>query len=161
MHRSSGFTLIELMIALVVAGTVLAMGMPAFGRFRNSLQLRQANAQLLQDVRRARQLAVTRRAPVVMTFGSPPSTTNITTYRIHVDTNADNVVQGGEVVTQRRLPTGTKLDRVSMISQVDTLTFDISGTLKLGTQGGTLVFSNPPGRRDTLVVSAAGICYRP
>ncbi len=161
MHRSRGFTLIELMIALVVAGTVLAMGMPAFGRFRNSLQLRQANAQLLQDVRRARQLAVTRRAPVVMTFGSPPSTTNITTYRIHVDNNADNLVQGSEVVTQRRLPSGTKLDRVSMISQVDTLTFDISGTLKLGTQGGTLVFSNPPGQRDTLVVSAAGICYRP
>lgn len=161
MHRSRGFTLIELMIALVVAGTVLAMGMPAFGRFRNSLQLRQANAQLLQDVRRARQLAVTRRAPVVMTFGSPPSTTNITTYQIHVDTNADNAVQTGEMVTQRGLPSGTKLDRVSMISQVDTLTFDISGTLKLGTQGGTLVFSNPPGQRDTLVVSAAGICYRP
>lgn len=161
MPSSRGFTLIELMIALVIVGIVLSTGMPAFGRFRNSMVLRQANAQLLQDVRRARQLAVTRRAPVVMKFGTPPTTTNITTYEIHVDTNADNVAQTGEVRTLRRLPRGTKLDAVSMLSQVDSLTFDISGTLKLGTQGGTLVFSNQVGRRDTLVVSAAGICYRP
>jgi len=161
MSRSRGFSLIELMIVLVVAGIVLSVGMPAFGRFRSSMTLKQANAQLLQDIRRARQLAVTRRAPVVMKFGSPPTTTNITSYEIHVDTNADNLVQSSEIRTFRSLPRGTRLNSVSMVSQVDSLTFDISGTLKLGTQGGTLVFSNQLGKRDTLVVSAAGICYRP
>ncbi|MEQ1832638.1 MAG: type II secretion system protein [Candidatus Eisenbacteria bacterium] len=161
MSGSRGFTLIELMIALVIAGVVLSVGMPAFGRLRDTLVLRQAGTQLLQDVRRARQLAVTRRAPVVIKFGTPPSTTDITTYEIHVDTNADNVAQTSETRTLRQLPRGTQLDRVTMISQVDTLTFDISGTLKLGTQGGTLVYSNPAGQRDSLVVSAAGICYHP
>ncbi len=161
MSGSRGFTLIELMITLVIAGVILSVGMPAFGRFRDTLVLRQAGTQLLQDVRRARQLAVTRRAPVVIQFGAPPTTTNITSYEIHVDSNADNAFQNGESRTLRQLPRGTRLDRVAMVSQVDTLTFDISGTLKLGTQGGTLVYSNPAGKRDSLVVSAAGICYRP
>ena len=161
MPRTHGFSLIELMIALVIAGIVLSVGMPAFGHFRHTLMLRQANAQLLQDVRRARQLAVTRRAPVVMRFGTPPTYKNVTTYEIHVDTNADNLVSGGETRTFRHMPGTTKLDSVCMVSQPDSITFDISGTLKLGTQGGTLYFSNPIGGRDTLVISAAGICYRP
>jgi len=161
MHHARGFSLIELMIALVVAGIILAVGMPSFGRYRDSMTLRQANAQLVQDVRRARQLAVTRRAPVVIRFGAPPSTTNITSYEIQVDSNADNAVQGNEVRTFRRLPRGTRLDHVDMVSQTDSVTFDISGTLKLGTQGGTLVFSNHAGQRDTLAISATGICYRP
>jgi hypothetical protein len=119
------------------------------------------NAQLLQDVRRARQLAVTRRAPVIMSFGSPPTTTNITSYTIHVDTNGDNTVQSSEMRTSRTLPRTTVLTNVNMVTQVDTLTFDISGTLKLGSGGGTLIFANSIGKRDTLAISAAGICYRP
>src|SRR5262249_37319414 len=99
MSRVRGFSLVELMITLVIAGLVLAIGMPAFGHFRNTLLLKQANAQLLQDVLRARQLAVTRRAPVVVCFGAPPTTSNITSYTIHVDTNGDGVVQGSEMIT--------------------------------------------------------------
>src|SRR6266853_1942290 len=106
MTAAKGFTLIETMVVLVIVGTLLAFGLPAFSRYRNTLVLRETNAQILQDVRRARQLAVTRRAPVVMTFGSPPTTTNITRYTIHVDTNGDNLVQGSELCTSRTLPRG-------------------------------------------------------
>lgn len=161
MKRASGFTLIELLITLVIAGIVISVGMPAFGRYRNSLVLRQANSQLMQDIRRARQAAVTRRAPVVIKFGAPPVYKNVTTYEIHVDTNGNNAYNNGEPRTLRTLPRSTKLDSVCMVSQLDTLTFDISGTLRLGTQGGTLYFSNQLGKRDTLMISGAGICYRP
>ena len=41
------------------------------------------------------------------------------------------------------------------------VTFDISGILWPGTAGGTLVFKNQKDRRDTLMVSTAGIAYRP
>ena len=164
MPSDKGFTLIETMVVLVIVGIVLAFGLPAFARYRNSMSLRQVHAQLIQDVRRARQLAVTRRAPVVMCFGAPPTTTNITSYTLHVDTNGDNLAQAGELRTFHTLPNGTRLTDVNMTgsgAQVDTLTFDISGTLKLGSGGGMLIFANRLNRRDTLAVSAAGICYRP
>ena len=163
MQRARGFSLIELMVTLVLAGIVLAIGMPAFGRFRTSLLLKQANAQVLQDVRRARQLALTRRAPVVMRFGAPPSVSNITSYTIHVDTNGDNLVQSSEMVTVRNLPNGTRLSAVSL-TPVDSLVFDFSGVLRpvtLGTPGGRLTLANALNRRDTLMVSAAGVCYQP
>ena len=161
MTDTRGFTLLELMVVFVVAGIVLAFGMPAFGHYRNSMMLREVQAQLLQDVRRARQLAVTRHAPVVMEFGSPPVTTNVRSYSIHVDTNGDNTIESSELCTRRTLPKGTKLDQVNLGTQIDSLTFDTSGALKPGSSGGTLVFSNALGRRDTLAVSTAGICYRP
>ena len=160
MRTITGFTLVELMITLVIAGFVLLIGMPSFAKYRSSLLLRQANAQLMQDVRRARQLAVTRRAPVFIRFGAPPITANITSYLIHVDTNGDGIAQSTELRLNRSLPTGTKLDAVSL-APTDSLAFDISGILRPGTQGGMLAFSNNRNRRDTLIVSAAGICYRP
>lgn len=160
MRRSNGFTLMELMIVLTVAGIVLGFGLPAFGSYRNTMAMNSARQQLLQDVRSARQYAVTRRAPVYMIFGTPPATTNITSYQIHVDKNANGTVDAGERLIRRTMPRTTALARVSL-SPTDSLIFDISGILWPGTAGGTLVFRNQMDRRDTLVVSAAGIAYRP
>lgn len=160
MRAAKGFTLIETMIVVTVAGIILAIGMPAFSRYRSTLALEQAKAQLLRDVRDARQRAVTRRIPVYMRFGTPPTTTGITTYRIHVDTNGNRLVDNGESVADRRLPRSTSLSLVSL-SPVDTLNFDISGILWPGHLGGSLVVSNSRGQRDTMFVSSAGIVYEP
>ena len=163
MSESRGFSLIELLVAMIVMGIVLAIAMPGFGRYRAAMALKQANAQVLQDVRRARQLAITRRAPVVMRFGAPPSVSNITSYTIHVDTNGDNVVQSTEMVTVRNLPTNTRLSAVTL-TPVDSLRFEYSGLLLVtpaGTPGGRVVIANRLNRRDTLLVSAAGVCYQP
>jgi len=163
MSATRGFSLIELMWALVVAGIVLAVATPGFGKYRSTMSLKQANAQVLQDVRRARQLAITRHAPVVVSFGTPPAAANITSYRIHVDTNGDNLVQSGEMVTLKNLPTGTQLTTVSL-TPVDSLRFDSAGLLlptASGSPGGRIVLSNRLNRRDTLLVSAAGVCYQP
>lgn len=159
MSDTRGFSLIELLITLTIMGIVLAVALPSFGHFRDSMSLKRANAQVLQDVRRARQLAITRRAQVVMRFGTPPATTNITSYTIHVDTNSDNLVQSSEVVTMRNLPSGTRLSSVNM-TPVDSLTFDFSGLLWNGT-GGRIVIANRLDLRDTLLVSAAGVCFEP
>ena len=163
MPTTRGYSLIELMWALVIAGIVLAIAMPGYGGFRSSMSLKQANAQVLQDVRRARQLSITRHAPVVVSFGAPPSTSNITSYTIHVDTNGDDLVQSGEMVTFRKLPNGTRLSAVSL-TPVDSLRFDSGGLLLLtasGNPGGRIVLSNRLNRRDTLLVSAVGVCYQP
>ena len=160
MRTAKGFTLIETMIVVTVAGIILAVGMPAFSRYRSTLSLEQAKAQLLHDVRDARQRAVTRRIPVYMRFGTPPTTTDITSYQIHVDTNGNRLVDNGESVSNHRLPANTSLALVSL-SPVDTLNFDISGILWPGHLGGSLVVSNSRGQRDTMFVSSAGIVYEP
>lgn len=161
MCRSRGFSLIELMIVLVVAGVLFGIGLPAFSTYRNSLALRQVRGLLLQDLRNARQYAVSRRSPVYVIFGTPPTTTNITTYQIYVDKNANGVLDGTERLYRRTLPSQTRLTNVSLTPTAGTLIFDISGILWPGTNGGTLVFANQRGKRDTLQVSAAGIAYRP
>ena len=164
MSQQRGFTLIETMIVVVIIGIVLAVGMPAFGGYRNDMKLRQARAQLNEDLRLARQIAVTRRAPVYIRFGTPPTTTDITTYKIHIDTNANGVLDTGERAWIRTLPSSTKLSAVGL-TPTDTLAFDISGVLIQpsggGTPGGTLIFKNAKPRYDTLAVSTAGIIYRP
>ncbi len=154
-----GFTLIELMIVVVVAGVVLAIAIPSTANFRQSLALRQARAQLSNDLRGARQLAVTRRAPVYVRFANGSTTTDVTTYQMHVDSNNDRVIQSTETVIRRTLPSKTKLATVAL-TPVDTVTFDISGILWPGQQGGQLIMKNDKNKRDTLWVSAAGLTYR-
>jgi prepilin-type N-terminal cleavage/methylation domain-containing protein len=160
MSGSRGFTMLELMWALVIIGIVMILAMPGYGRFRDSMALKQANAQILQDVRRARQLAITRHAPVVVRFGAPPSISNITSYTIHVDTNGDYVRQASEMMTVRNLPNTTRISSATL-TPVDSLVFDTAGLLRSGTTGGRLILANRLNRRDTLMVSAAGVCYQP
>lgn len=159
MHTSKGFTLVETMIVLTIAGIILAIATPAFSKYRSSLALSQAKQQLLDDVRDARQRAVTRRAPVYIRFGTPPNTTDITSYRIHIDSNNNRSVDATERVINRNLPANTQLATVSL-TPVDTLNFDISGILWPGHLGGTLILSNSRGVRDTMSVSSAGILYQ-
>jgi hypothetical protein len=93
-------------------------------------------------------------------FGTPPSISNITSYTIHVDTNGDGVRQAGEMLTVRNLPSGTRLSAV-VLTPTDSLKFDVSGLLFAGTTGGRITCANSLNRRDTLMVSATGVCYQP
>lgn len=162
MRNENGFTLIETMIVLTVAGIILAMGIPSFASYRNSLALRQATEMVQTDLERARQLAITRRASVYLRFGTPPSTatTGITHYWLHVDTNGNRAVDAGEIYRRTNLPSSTQLANVAL-APMDTVAFDISGILVPGHTGGKIVVQNQRANRDSLMVSAAGIVYKP
>jgi prepilin-type N-terminal cleavage/methylation domain-containing protein len=157
---SRGFSLIELMMVVVVIGLVLTAGIPAFGTFRDKMVLVQACSQVTQDLRMARQVAVTRHCPVVVTFGDGSTTTNVGNYTVLYDTNGDGAAATGERYFNRTMPNRTRLSNVSL-TPTNKLTFDMSGVLAPGTGGGQLVFANARGRVDTLLVSATGVVYRP
>lgn len=157
---SRGFSLIELMIVLVVAGVLIGMGVPAWKGFQRSLEQQQARGEVVQAIRTARQTAVTRHAPVILTFGTPPTTTNITQYAVHVDLDNDRFKDFGEPWTQRALPNGTRLAQVALVP-TDSLIFDPSGALQPGGTGGSLIISNGRGTPDTLIVSSVGNVFRP
>jgi prepilin-type N-terminal cleavage/methylation domain-containing protein len=160
MRTQRGFTLVEMMIVLVIAGIVMAMGLPAFASYRSSLAIKAARNQLNEDIRSARQFAVTRRAPVFIRFGTTSATTDLTTYTIHVDSNGDGLMNNNERVIKRAMPKNTRIASASL-TPADTLGFDISGILIPGQTGGTLIMANSKNKYDTLCVSSAGIVYRP
>ena len=54
----SGFSLIELMAALLITGILLSVGMPAFGDFITRIQTLSASTELLESITLARQYAV-------------------------------------------------------------------------------------------------------
>ena len=157
---SRGFSLIELMMVMVLIGIVLTAGLPAFGTFRDGMTVVQARSQVTQDLRLARQVAVTRHCPVVITFGNGTTTTNVGNYTVLYDTNGDGAASTGERIFNRTVP-GRALLKSVTLTPTDKLIFDMSGVLSPGTAGGNLILTTRRGRVDTLLVSATGLVYRP
>jgi prepilin-type N-terminal cleavage/methylation domain-containing protein len=56
--RQKGFTILELMIAVVIMSIVVVMALPTYSRFMAQKRLNAAARTLLADVRGARQLAI-------------------------------------------------------------------------------------------------------
>ena len=158
--RQQGFSLVELLIVVVLASILIAVGLPGYGSYRKSLLKWQVREQLLQDLRGARQAAITRHIPVMVVFGNGVANTNLTTYSVHTDLNADGVAQAGEPRTLKKLPKGGVLTLVQLTPN-DSLKFDTSGLLRAGSNGGRLIFSTKAGLRDTVLVSVAGLAYHP
>lgn len=159
-EADQGFSMIEIMVAFLVIGLVLAAAMPAFNKHRLTLIKRQACAQMVRDLRAARQMAVTQHTRVVVAFGNGEATTDVTSYTVHADRNADNAIQTGEYVMKKTLPRDSRLSRVTL-QPTDSLTFEISGILRAGTKGGQLIVAGRHGPNDTLTVSVGGMTYEP
>jgi prepilin-type N-terminal cleavage/methylation domain-containing protein len=62
------FTLIELLVVIAIIGLLAAVTVPAIGNMKRSDALTAATRQLLDDVGRARQLAISRHTTVYMIF---------------------------------------------------------------------------------------------
>ena len=154
-----GFSLMELMVVLIIAAIVMRYVMPTFKHYRLTLVESQTKSQILEDLRAARQRAITRHFPVIVAFGNGVATTNVTSYKIHSDTNGDKLLTSGEWVTAKSLPRDSKLSRVTL-TPTDTLIFDTSGMLKTGCTGGKIMMLTGT-IADTLAVSVAGIIYKP
>ncbi|HEX7080014.1 MAG TPA: GspH/FimT family pseudopilin [Gammaproteobacteria bacterium] len=115
--RESGFTLWEMMIALLVAGIVLGIGVPNFMEFQRSNAMTAAANDFVTGVLLARGEAVKRQAPVTLCasadpLANPPVCGDFDAadgaYVVFVDDDADAVVDAGDTVLLRRQgPGGT------------------------------------------------------
>ncbi len=155
----NGFTLVEVATVLVIAGIVLAAALPPFLSYSRSLSQEQAREGLVQDLRLARQRAVTAHRSVIVAFGDGGTRTGLSSYSVHTDTNGDRLKQPSEAWASQILPAGTRLARVEL-QPADSLIFDSSGALAPGSTGGRITV-DANGHPDTLFVSATGMVYRP
>ncbi len=130
-RRAGGFTLLELLIALVILGILAAVAMPSFSRSINMNKLNRAAAVLSTDFRLALSLAARQRQPVQIAFNSSTKTY----------TFSDRA--SGSVLHERTLGTESeyKLTALSCsVASIDVLpTGTTSGplTVKLASQSGT------------------------
>jgi type II secretion system protein H len=147
-RSSAGFTTIELMVVLVIAGLSLAAAIPAFQSFLRSNQVNDAASQLSGRLRLARQSAVAQGIPRIVTFDLEGGT-----YSIVRDANADGVVQDGETVEGTfTLPHGITMESAEGEGfGGDQVVFNPNGS---ASATGALVLANEAGYSTQLTVLA-------
>ncbi|MBI5918846.1 MAG: GspH/FimT family pseudopilin [Nitrosomonadales bacterium] len=69
-HRQSGFSLVELMIAITIVGLLLTAGVSVFGRWTQNQQIRVAAESILNGMQLARAEAVKRNGGVQFVLGT-------------------------------------------------------------------------------------------
>lgn len=120
--RSSGFTLLELMIVIAIIAILAALALPSFTTTLDKQRITGAAEAMLADLRWARAEAIKRNRKIRVTFtiGSPWS------YRIHADPDGDNTLL--KTVSGSDFPS-TTLSSASFAGGVVYTTFDpVRGT---------------------------------
>lgn len=107
-----GFTLYELLIAMLVAGLILSLGVPNLLEFTRNNRMVSAANDFIGAINAAREVAVTQRTPVTLCASpdpidpapscSPDASGTNGGYIVWVDDNADAVVDGGEQIVFQR-----------------------------------------------------------
>ena len=93
----SGFTLVELVIAITIAALILTMGVPSFRNFFDLQRLKGAGEQVYAHIQRARSEAITRNTDVAVNFSSNGTTT--WSYGISTLNNCDLAVTDATAAT--------------------------------------------------------------
>ena len=136
---SSGFTLLELLVAVVVLAIALGFGIPAFSSSLRTHSLHDAVDGMAGQIRLARQLAIASSADRPMHFREDSLGTD---YHVH---NPDGSITGWQ------LPAGVHFDPAAGVPPG--FVFHPSGR---ASQSGTLVLVNDLGQTDSLTVQLSG-----
>ncbi len=117
----SGFTLLELMLVVVLAGLLLGIGVPAMGNFIRNARITSAANDVMVALHFTRSEAIKRRVPVTLCTSADPlaanpvctASTRLLGWIAFVDDNGDNIPdasdgngvrEAGELVLQQHAP---------------------------------------------------------
>ena len=111
-RAAGGFTLIELMVVLVVLGTILAVATPAMSSFISTQQVKAVSFDLTTDLLLARNEALKRNASVTISRNDGDWANG---WRV--------VASGGDDISARNAPQAP----VQFTNAPDSITFDVNG----------------------------------
>jgi prepilin-type N-terminal cleavage/methylation domain-containing protein len=103
-HRRAaphGFSLVELMVAMILIGALLAIGLGVFGKTAASAR-RTASDQFTATIEQARTAAITRRKPVILAIAAPVPGGADNNYRIGLF-EVDELPERGAAIAARQL----------------------------------------------------------
>lgn len=122
--QSSGFSLIELMVTLLIAGIVLAIGLPAFSNFVKDNRLTAQTNDLLVSMHVARNEAVNRGHNVrVLTLSGGTDWTS--GWQILLDVDGDGDTDAEDAILRNY----DALKNAALTSDVSSVTFEPTGYL--------------------------------
>lgn len=144
MNKLSGFTLVEMIIAVAVAAILLTIGIPSFRYVTNSNRIAAEINGLLGDMQFARSEAVKEGIPVTVCVSSNSTACdglNVNTWQsgwiVFSDANANAAVDGGDVVLRVQKPFSST-DSFVATNNVGAVTFNREGYAN-GIANGTLI----------------------
>ena len=149
MKSSKGFSLLETMVVVALAGILSAIAIPQMIGQRNNAMLRDAVSMIQADFAKARSRAIRENAFVVVIINT---NTNTNAYRIFIDNGsgggtADNGTRDGNeiILCDASLPAGIKISQT-------TFTGNITGFNGRGysTSKGTLTLLDSSGKSKTV-----------
>ena len=130
---NKGFTLVELMIVVAIMGLMLAVSIPAFGKFLQSWRLQGDASEIASSLRHARSLAVSKNINVIFIFDQSSGEY----YKLQ-DKNGSGTADAGEIESVARdLSPGVTIDNYTMGQQW--ITFGPKGNTP---NGGDLILRN-------------------
>jgi type IV fimbrial biogenesis protein FimT len=132
-QKNKGFNLVELMVAIIIAGIVIAMSLPAFGRFVHGWRLNGSAEQLSTTLRTARSAAVMKHINAVVQIDL-----NNNEYFYFEDLDSDGARDNGEYrSTTYELASGISFQGLTIPSA--TITFGPKGNTS---SSGTITVQN-------------------
>ena len=149
LHDTSGFTLIESAVVMLISGLLLGFSVPSFVSYQQSLLLEAAGQSVIGQLRLGQQRAIGLGHPHRVTFSTGANGCTI----------QDLVT--GERLAPYALPKGISLEGASFVdgdATGPTITALIDGHFS---GSGDLVLRDPKGRRDTVSVLVSGQTLRP
>ncbi len=176
-HKQSGFTLLELMVVLGMAGSLLAIGIPSFNAMITTNQLADITNDLTLSLKRARAESIASGRDVVVCSSTTTDSSSEGVAKcsgatgnwgkgwlILIDRNMDNqfLESQGELIWVKRVDNNASItitDAGQNNNFSQQVRFSYTGELKSGTAGGFQICSGVTGtgfpRRD-INVSVSG-----
>lgn len=154
--KNSGFTLIEMMVAMTVAAILLTIAIPSFTHMIDQNRLKGAAEMLYADLRFARAEAIMRNKPVQISFNANSSTW---CYGLKVNANCDCQVTDPansgycEIDNVPKIVSSAEFSGVSISGMASSFSFN---PLRGKADSGTTKFQSADNEKLHVVVSGLG-----